>query len=251
MHRVTFAAVVMFALGVFTATAQSAEIRLVSSVALKAAMDGLLPHFEQASAHKVTALYGTAADQKKSIDGGEQFDVAILTPEQIDDLIKNGKASSRVDLARTAAGFAIRAGALKPDISNNEKLKAFLLGVKSIGHGDPAAGGFSTVYFDKTAAGIGIADDLKSKWMPCGPGECAIPVAKGEAEIGIAVSSEVVPVPGVEFVALKPADPASYISFTAAIAANPKDIEATRALLAFLGSPSAKEAFKAKGLITP
>src|SRR5262249_50917450 len=158
--------------------AAAAEIKLVSSVALKSVLDPLLPGFERTSGHKVTPVFGTAASLKTRIDGGETFDMVVLSPAQIDDRIKQGKASSPADLARAGTALAIKAGATRPDISTDDKLKAFLLAVKSITHGDPAQGGFSTVFFVKTASTLGIAEELKAKTKFTPAGQGAVPVAK-------------------------------------------------------------------------
>ena len=177
----------------------------------------------------------------------------MLNPAQIDDLIKRGKAATvaRADLSRAGPGLGIRADASKPDISTDEKLKAFLLGVKSISHGDPAAGGFSAVYFVKMSTAMGIAEALKSKTTYSKPGDGATLVAKGEVELGVGMMSEVVPVAGVQALPLKTDDPASFIVFTGAIAAGTKDADAARALLAFLQSPKAKDVIKSQGLVAP
>ena len=96
--------IVLFAAGGLlvraTVPAAAAEIKLVSTVAAKSAMDALLPAFERTSGHKVTPVFGTSAGLKTRIDGGESFDVVILSPAQVDDLTKQGKAGSRVDLAK-------------------------------------------------------------------------------------------------------------------------------------------------------
>jgi molybdate transport system substrate-binding protein len=237
----------------FVGPVNATEIKLLSSVGLKSVIELVLPDFERTSGHKVTALYGTAAGLKKRIDEGELFDVAVLVPAQIDDLIKQGKAASatRADLARAGTGLGIRAGTPKPDISSDEKLKAFLLGVKSISHGDPALGGFGAVYFVKMSNTLGIAEALKAKTTYSKPGEGAVLVAKGEVELGVGMLSEVVPVAGVQALAYKVDDPASFIIFTGAIAAGTKDVDAAHALLTFMQSPTAKDVIKTQGMIAP
>jgi molybdate transport system substrate-binding protein len=231
--------------------AAAAEIKLVSSVALKSVLDVLLPGFERTSGHKVTPEFGTAASLKTRIDGGESFDVVVLSPAQVDDLIKQGKASARADLARAGTALAIKADAIRPDISTDEKLKVFLLGVKSITHGDPAQGGFSTVFFLKTASALGIDATLKAKTKFTPAGEGAVPVAKGESELGVGLISEIIPVAGVQALPLKPDDPAGVLSFAGASAAQAKDANAARSLLAYLQTGPAKETFKAQGMATP
>jgi molybdate transport system substrate-binding protein len=230
-------------------SADAAEIKLISSVGVKTAMEMLLPRFEESSGHKITALYGSCAALKPRIDSGEAFDVFLCAAGQVDDAIKQGKASgTRVDIARSGCAFAIRAGAPRPDISTDEKLKAFLLSVKSISASER---GFSSAYFTKIATALGIGDAMKAKTTTVQPGDGAPSVAKGETELGIALMSEIAPVKGVEAVPFKTDDPASFLQLAGAIGANASDGEAARALLAYLQSSPAKEAFKAIGMETP
>jgi len=231
--------------------ATAAEIKLVSSVGVKSVMDAVLPGFERTSGHKVTPIFGTAASLKTRIDGGEAFDVVVLSPAQVDDLIKQGKASSHTDLARAGTGVGIKTGATRPDISTDEKLKAFFLQVKSITHGDPAQAGFSTLYFLKTASTLGIAEVLKSKTKFTPASQGAVPVAKGESELGVGLMSEIIPVAGVQALPLKPDDPASSLFFAGALAVQAKDVNAARSLLAYLQTGAAKETLKAQGMTTP
>jgi molybdate transport system substrate-binding protein len=233
--------------------APAAELKLLASVGVKGAVETVLPDFERASGHKVTAQFGTASAIKARIDGGEGFDIVALLPAQIDGLVKQGKvaAETRVDLARAGAGLGIRAGAPKPDLSSDDKLKAFLLGVKSISHGDPALGGFAAVYFVKVSTSLGIADALKAKTTYSKPGEGATLAASGEVELGVGMMSEVVPVAGVQALPLKPDDPGSFIVFVGAVASGTKDPDAARAWLRFMQSPAVKEVFRSQGMTTP
>ena len=66
------------------------EIRVLSSVGIKAVVDELAPQFEKATKHKVTTVFGLASALKTKIEEGEPFDVAILTPPLLDDLIAKG-----------------------------------------------------------------------------------------------------------------------------------------------------------------
>ena len=70
-------AVTVFLLG--TGTARAEEIRVLSSVGIKAVVEVLGPQFERATKHKVTTVFDLAGVLKTRIEGGEPFDVAILT----------------------------------------------------------------------------------------------------------------------------------------------------------------------------
>ena len=231
--------------------AKAAEIKVLSTVALKAALDEeLLPQFAKSGESKVVIKYGAAAALKQQIEGGETFDVAILTPAAVDDLIKQGKivTGSRTNVARTGVGVAIRQGAAKPDISTVDAFKRTLLDAKSIAYGDPALGGASSIYFAGVLQRLGIAEAVKGKTKLTAAGESAQPVAAGEAELGIGQISEIVPVRGAELLGPFPGELQVYTAFTAGTAPNAKDAAAANALIKFLTTPAAAQILKKRGL---
>ena len=50
------------------------------------------PQFERATKHKVTTTFDLAGVLKTRIEGGEPFDVAILTAPLVDELISKGRS---------------------------------------------------------------------------------------------------------------------------------------------------------------
>ena len=130
------------------ARAQSAAVRVFSSNGIKAVMEELLPQCERAIGHTIEIQFNSAAVLKQKIDAGEAFDVAILTPALIDELIQQGKIApgTRSDIARSGIGIGVRAGAPKPDISTPAALKQALLHAKSITY---ARVGASRTYIEK------------------------------------------------------------------------------------------------------
>jgi molybdate transport system substrate-binding protein len=228
--------------------AQAAELKVLSSTALKAAMEELGPQFERASEYKLAITFGPSAALKPQIEAGETFDLAMITPASIDDLIKQGRieAGSRSNIGRTGIGVAIRAGAPKPDISTVAAFKRALLDAKSITYGDPARGGLSSVYFVSLLERLGIADQIKAKAKLGTPSEGVRPVATGEAELGIGQASEIPLVPGVELLGPFPAELQSYTNVTAGIGTHAKEANGAKALIKFLTSPVALPVYKAK-----
>ena len=69
-----------------------------------------------------------AAAAKRMIDAGERFDVVILSPAVVDELIRENKVdgTTRVDIIRAGIGVAVRAGEPKPDISSVAALRSTL-----------------------------------------------------------------------------------------------------------------------------
>ena len=75
-------------------------------------------------------------------------------------------------------------------------------------------------------------------------------MAKGEAEIGIGVASDAAIIPGLEAIPL-PSGAQSYSVYVAGIGSGSKQVDAAKALIAFLTSPAAKQALTASGFETP
>ena len=57
-------------------------------------MTDLAPAFERTSGHKLSIIYGTAVPLKRQIDSGETFDIVVLVPTMLDDLIKQNKVAA-------------------------------------------------------------------------------------------------------------------------------------------------------------
>src|SRR5262245_12417810 len=228
--------------------ARAAEIKVLCSNGFQAVMEELAPQFERATNHKIIVSYGLAARLKEQIESGEVFDLAILTPAAIDDLIKTGKvaADSRSTLARSGLAIAIRTGARKPDIATAEAFKHALLGAKSIAYAKEGASG---VAFATLIQRLGMAGDLKDKSLLTATGEgVSLAVIHGEAEFGVLPLSEILPVRGVELLGTFPNDVQSYIVMVAGANASATQSRAARDLIAFLTAPAALPVIKAKGM---
>jgi molybdate transport system substrate-binding protein len=231
------------------AAAEPVEIKVLASVALTSALDEFAPQFERATGNKLNIGYSLIADIKKRIIAGETADVIILSRPAMDDLEKQGKFTpgSVVNVAGTPVAVVVRAGAPKPDIGSADALKRTLLAAKSIVYADPAKGVASGVYFAHVVDQLGIAEQLKAKTILVPGAQSADVVAKGEAEIGVAQASEIVPVAGAELLGPLPGEFASLTQFTAGIGASSKAAEAAKSLIQFLTGPSAAPLFKSKG----
>ena len=226
--------------------AGAAEIQVLCSNGLKAVMQELAPQFERASEHKLVVKYGLAAALKQQIEAGEPFDLAILTPPMMDDVIKQGRvaAETRTVIARAGIGVAIRAGAARPDIGNADAFKRVLLDAKSISY---AKAGASGVYFAGLVQRLGIADAITAKARVKTTGdEVGEAVAHGDAELGVLPISEILPVHGIEVLGPFPAELQSYVVMTAGLEANAS--KAAADLLKFLKAPGALPVIAAKGM---
>jgi len=230
-------------------TADAAEVKVLTSVALTAALDELAPVFEKQSGNKVTIVYGLAAEMRKRVLDGESADVVLIVRPMMDELQKQNKlaANSLVNVVSTPVALAARAGAPKPNIATVEAFKSALLAAKSIVYADPAKGGASGVIFARVLDRLGIADQMKAKTILVPGAQAADVVAKGEAELGVAQGSEIVPVAGAALVGPMPGELASTTVFAAAIGADSKSAAAAKTFIDFLNSAQVTPQFKAKG----
>jgi molybdate transport system substrate-binding protein len=227
--------------------ALAAEVRVMSTPTLKTTLDELGPQFERATGHKLAIKYGSSAVLKRQIDSGETFDLALLVPASLDDLIKQGKVvtDTRADISRSLVGVAVRTGAPKPDLSSAEAFKRTLLAAKSISYSGEGASG---AYLNGLIERFGIAADVKPKLRPLAGGAVVEPVAKGEIEIAVITIANIIGVPGAEVAGVLPPELQDYTVYTAGVAAGAKEPDAAKALIKFLLAPEATPVIKAKGM---
>ena len=242
--RAAAAALAIIAAFATAGAVKAEQIKVLCTIGVKPALPDLVAEFERASGHKVSIVWGNAATLKTRYLEGEQADVAVLTAAAIDDLVKAGKVTGRVDLARSGMGFAVKAGAPKPDINSPDALKRTLLAAKSVGYSSQGASG---VYFVTVIERLGIAAEVKAKHKDTA-GAVGELVAAGEAEIGVQQIPELAAVPGVEVIGPFPGELQVITVFSAALDAKAKDNEAAKAFVKFISGPAAAAAYKAKGL---
>jgi molybdate transport system substrate-binding protein len=225
----------------------SDELKIFGSRVTRMMVEDVGPQFEKATGHHLTVLTDVTAVMKRRIESGESFDLAVLVDFQTDEMIKKGKlvADTRADIMKAGIGVAVRRGAPLPDISTVEAFKQTLLAAKSITY---LREGGSTIYLDRLFARMGIAEALQSKTVKPDTEFVSEAVAAGDVELGLIVIPNIFSVPGAQLVGPIPEEVQSYIMFTAAVAANTPNQQAARDLIAFLKSPAAIAAIKAKGM---
>jgi molybdate transport system substrate-binding protein len=223
------------------------EIRVLSSLGIKAVVEDLAPKFEKTTKHKVTTVFDLASALKAKIDLGEPFDVAILTPALLDELIAKGKvaSASKSVVARVGLGLMTKAGAKKLDIGTVDAFKRTLLDARSITY---AAAGASGVAFVGTIDKLGMGDALKGKSKLAASGdEVNANVTSGGVELAVLPVSEILPVKGAQLGGVFPAEIQTYIVMAAGVNASAKGAAAQQ-FVTFLMSPANSPVIKAKGM---
>lgn len=241
-----------FVLAVPLANAQAAEVKVLTTGAMKQVVLALQPEFEK-QGHKLVVDNDTAGALLKRIEGGETFDMVVLTPAALDQLAAKNKIApaSKVNLARVAIGVMVRPGAKLPDISSVDGFKQALLDAKSVAYIDPASGGSSGIYLEKLFEKMGIADAIRAKAKLKRGGYVADLLTSGEAELGIHQISEIVPVKGVVLVGPLPAEIQNFTTYAGAVGSSARDPVAAKAFLDMLVGPAAAAILREKGMDRP
>jgi molybdate transport system substrate-binding protein len=232
-------------------TVDAAELKVMSAGAMKAMVTELGGDFTRETGHTLALTTGTVGQLRDKLLAGEAADVVVMSDTAIDQLIGQGHLvrGSRVDIARTGIGVAVRDGAPKPNISTPEALKQALLSAKSIAYVDPASGATSGIYFASVLQRLGIADAVKSKTvLRQGGGYVAELVARGEAELAVHQISEIIPVKGATLVGPLPRDLQKVTVYSAALPTRAAATEPAKALVEFLARPAFKAKLAAAGL---
>ena len=248
MRRPKIAALAAACLSIMTfTTVQAAEIKMIGSTAMREALDELIPMFEKATGHKVVINFQSGAELPVRVEEGVPSDLVLTTPDNIERLAKGGKvlASSRVDFVRSRVGVAVRAGALRPNITTPDGFKAAMLAAKSIG----ISKGPSGVHLMSVMQRLGIADEVKAKAvMPALGVRVGTLVAQGEAEIGVQQVTELLPIAGIDFIGPLPKELQTEIVYATVRPMNAKETAATDALVKFLTSETVAPHLKKMGL---
>ena len=134
-------------------------MRIMSTLAFRGALDELAPAYRAATGGKLEFQFDPTAVMLGRIKSGERADVALLTAAGIDDLTAVGvlATGSRVDIAVSEVGLAVKAGAPRPDISTPEAVRRTLLDAKSIVYSRAGASGVFFAGLIERAGGLGVA----------------------------------------------------------------------------------------------
>jgi len=203
-------------------------------------------------------------DIVERIGKGDVADLVAVSPPQWEALRRDGKIDPEIQIAIAKVGYGVfvKKGAARPDISSVEALKRSLLNARSIAFFPPLPGGRrgpTGAYQVRLVEQLGISADIKQKIVESSaprPGQViSAPifelVASGGAEIGVAMISDLLQAPEVDFVGPVPPEVRDFIVFTTGIPTIAREPAAAKAFIAFLTSPSSSSFLNSKGLEQP
>jgi len=237
----------------FSTHGWSAELRVMSGGAPQEVVAALTPEFENQTGHKVTFTLAVITALQERLAKGEKTDVVLMPAPVIDQLVQTGalRAENRATLGVLGISVIVRQGAAKPDISTPERLRQALLEARSVVHATPSATP-SGAHMARMLEQLGIAEEMLSKVIhrPALDGGADL-VARGEAELGLYPTSEVVHVPGLAIVGPLPPALQLRIVYGAAIATDSAAPEVAAAFVNFLCDPAHRKDWTQAGFEPP
>jgi len=241
------AAILIFA----ASHADAAQLKFLVGGAMSEPFREVGKEFEKKSGHTLSFTIDTTGALQNKLRGGEKADLILVSSPGMDALQKENRImqGTRVNLGRAVIGVSVRAGAPAPDISSVDAFKKTLLSARSVSYVDPKAGGTSGNYMAGLLQRMGIADEVNKKVVFRDQGSrVADSVAKGDAEIGITFTSEMMPNKGVRVIGLLPEEIQSATVYAAAIPVGAENADAARAFLKEFDTAAAAAAIKKAGL---
>lgn len=236
----------------FSVAAQAEELTVMTSGGFTAAYKGLAPQYAKISGNTLKTVLGPSMGKAQEaipnrLERGEHADVVIMVGYALDDLIKQGKVDpdSRVELADSRIGMAVKTGTQAPSIKTDAELRQVLLAAKSVAYSDSASGVYiQNELFKK----LGVQAQLAPKSSMIERIPVASVVAKGDYEVGFQQVAELLPVPGITFAGKIPEDVQSVTRYAAGVPKNAVHPAEAKKLLAYLASPDAQPTVRATGL---
>jgi len=228
-----------------------AQLEVMISGGFSGPYKQMLPAFEKATGIKVVTKSGASQGSgpktiKAQLAAGTTADVVILSREGLAELMEQNKIlqGSDVDLAQAPLGLAIPAGNPKPDISTVSAFANALVKAKKI----VVPGSTSGIYLTQELfPKLGVSNQISVQVTERGAQAAAILAAR-EANIAVQPSSELVNIPGIDYVGPIPNSVQLVQTFAAAIVLNSPNQESAKKLIQFLSSPNAVGPIKNSGM---
>jgi len=225
-------------------------LKVLCARSMTAAVNALARDFTRATGQELDIIFGTVGALQAKLAAGEIADVLVLGAPAIAKMEQDGEvlSGSRRDIARTSIGVAVREGTTARDVSTADAFKQALLAARAVAFSDPAVGGSAGVHLAQLWGRMGMADEIARKGMPQKTGgEVAARVAEGQAEIGLTLVAEIVPIKGARVIGKLPAPFGNDTTYAAGISAGSTNRASAAAFIAALADSGGRDVWTAAG----
>jgi ABC-type molybdate transport system substrate-binding protein len=238
--------------GAFLLAAASAEAD-VNVLAPGVAFNAGLPALADAYAKKTGVKVTVKSDGMPTIvahfnTGDPAADVVVVPVSLMDGMEAMGhiKPGSRVELGRVYVGLAVSKGAPHPDISTVGKLAAALKAGGTVLYSNPEGGSMEARVINDMLhlpEFKGVRTKISTK------GEGGEALVRGEGQMALQLSCEILNHPELEQVGLTPESLRAYIDTDMAISPRSANADQAAAFIAYVKSPEGVAVLKSKGMV--
>jgi molybdate transport system substrate-binding protein len=241
-HLATLIAIT--AVAMCSGAVSAAEVKLVGSPGVRGVIEQLAPKFQAKTGHTVVGDFEVIAKIKSRIERGEDFDIAVLSPEALASLIADKKVDRQELFARAGMGVGFRKGTTKPDVSTAEALKKTLLAARSVVYSQQ---GLSGRAYLAVIERLGIGSEMQGR-ARASDTNIVEAVATGSIELVVTSISTMALNKGVELAGPLPAELQQYVVFNAGVSSNAAQKGAAEQFLEFAKNPEVAQLSAAAGL---
>lgn len=234
-----------------TAQADAAELKILVGGAMSEPFEEVALAYEKKTGNHITMTVDNTGALQRRLRTGEKADLILLASQGMDALEKENRIvpGTRVDLGRALMAVVIRADARAPDLRTGDAFKRALLSARAVALTDPAGGGTAGVHMARVMDEMGIADQMRGKTIYKTQGAFVTEaVVKGEADLGVTFTSEIIPNKGAKIAALLPKEFQSPTNYAAAILVGATSPDLAKAFLLEFKTPFAHGAIQRVGL---
>jgi molybdate transport system substrate-binding protein len=232
------------------ALAQEGPLNVLSpGVIYNAGLQDLAVAYTKETGTKVVVK---AAGMSKIVDSIKNdspiADVVILPVAFMDGMEAEGtiQAGTRVDLGRVMVGLAVPKGQRHPDISSPEKLAGALKAGGTVLYSNPASGSMEARIVNDMLHRYAIFQGVKSKISLKGEGGEAL--VRGEGDMALQLSCEIVNHPELELVGLLPVQLGAYIDTAVGVSVRSTQADRAKAFVSYLTRPDHNPIWRSRGL---
>ena len=179
------------------------RIDFIVPVALKEAMERLVPEFERGTGHR----FGIATMLNPEVPGyvaaGAEWDVAITNPRHVDEILEAGFGAlgSHCPFGRSPLAFGVRGVVRNAPCRSADDVRAMLLEAASVA---VTGTGTSGKAFARLARTLGIEDALRPKLRLMAGGEPMAALLAGDVAVAALPLTNIRPVPDVSVAGICP-----------------------------------------------
>lgn len=181
------------------------------------------------------------------LEAGERADAICAIGWALDRLAEDGRIlpDSRRPVAQAVFGLSVARGAPRPALPDADALRAFLLAAPRVVWSRAGASG---IYFERLIDRLGIGDAVRARGLVIPAGFTGEVLARGEATVAVQQQSELLAVPGIDYLGPMPPDVQEPTDFDVAIFADAADPAGAARFVDLLTGPEAAASYSRAGL---